>query len=335
MDRRTFLGAAIPAGLAVTTSAARAAPVEIRFARQFSMGYLQFNIMERDGLVEKHAAALGLADVKVSWVTFNGPDAMNAALISDSVDVVSGGIPGLVTFWSRTRGTAQEVRGICALSSQPCLLNTRNPALRSVADLGPQDRVAVPTIKVSIQAVTLQMAAAKLFGAADFAKLDTYTVSMSPPDATVALLSGGAGITCAFSVPPYQEQQLQQPGIHTLLNSFDVAGPHSFTLCWATARFRSRNPVLYQALLAALKEATDIVNADLVGAGQRWLDDTKSKLPKAMITGIVSGPQVKWTMTPEGTMRYATFMAAAGTAKATPADWKEMFFPEVHALLGT
>ena len=31
-------------------------------------------------------------------------------------------------------------------------------------------------------------------------------------------------ITVAFSVPPYQNQQLEHPGIHTVLNSFDVLG---------------------------------------------------------------------------------------------------------------
>ncbi len=178
MRRRTVLGAALPLGLTILPGRrARAAVPEIRFARQFSMGYLQFNVMERQKLVQKHAAALGLPEVNVSWITFNGPDAMNGALISDTVDIVSGGIPGMLTLWSRTRGTPQEVRGISALSSQPCLLNTRNPALRSIADLTADDRIAVPTVKVSIQAVTLQMAAAKLFGTSEYARLDPLTVS--------------------------------------------------------------------------------------------------------------------------------------------------------------
>jgi NitT/TauT family transport system substrate-binding protein len=332
MHRRTMLGAALP--LAISRRARAAAP-EIRFARQFSMGYLQFNVMERQRLIQKHAAALGLPEVNVSWITFNGPDAMNGALISDTVDIVSGGIPGLLTLWSRTHGTAQEVRGIAALSSQPCLLNTRNPALRTIADLGPDDRVAVPTVKVSIQAVTLQMEAARLFGAAEFARFDPLTVSMSPPDATIALLGGGAGITCAFSVPPFQEQQLEKPGIRTLLNSFDVAGPHSFTLAWTTARFRSRNPVLYQALVLALTEATAIVNADRTAAAQLWIEDTKSKLPIEKVARVVAGPQVNWTMTPEGTMRYARFMQTAGTLRAVPGAWSDLFFPEAQGLNGS
>src|SRR6266536_4565998 len=93
-------------------SATAASAQEIRIARQFSMGYLQFNVMEHEKLLEKHAAALGLKDVKIAWSTFNGPNAVNDALISDSVDIVAGGMPGLLTLWNRTRGTANEVRGI-------------------------------------------------------------------------------------------------------------------------------------------------------------------------------------------------------------------------------
>ncbi|HEY4821364.1 MAG TPA: ABC transporter substrate-binding protein, partial [Xanthobacteraceae bacterium] len=88
---------------------------EIRLARQFSMGYLQFNVMEHERLIEKHARALGLPQVTVSWVTFNGPAAVNEALLSGSVDIAAGGTPGLLVLWSRTKGTPQEVRGISAM----------------------------------------------------------------------------------------------------------------------------------------------------------------------------------------------------------------------------
>ncbi len=223
--------------------------VEIRLARQFSMGYLQLNVMEHQQLIEKHAKALGLNDVKVSWFTFNGPTAVNEALISGNIDVGSGGVPGLLVLWSRSKGTPQEVRGISALSSQPFLLNSRDPAIKTIKDFKDTDRIAVPAVRSSVQAITLQMAAAKTYGTKEFAKLDPLTVSMTPPDATVALLKGGAQISAAFSVPPFQYQQLEDPAVHTVLNSFDVmGGSHTFTAVWAPAKFREGNPVLYKAL---------------------------------------------------------------------------------------
>src|SRR5262249_58267686 len=114
------------------------------------------------------------------------------------------------------------------MSSQPFLMNTRNPAIKTVADLKETDRIALPAVKVSIQAIMLQMAAAKAFGPANFGKLDTLTVSMTPPDATVALLSGGGEVNNVFSVPPFQNQQLEKAGITMVLNSYDVMdGPHT------------------------------------------------------------------------------------------------------------
>ena len=199
-------GAAIAVAIGNVSTAAGAA--EIRLAEQFSMGYLQFNVMKRDKLIEKYATQRGLKDFKVSWQRFNGPVAMNEALLSNSTDIVSGGVPGLITLWDKTQGTSFEVKGICALSSQPFLLNTANPDIKSIKDFSERDRIAVPSIKVSVQAVVLQMAAAAAFGEENYAKLDPLTVSMSPPDATIAMLSGAGGVSSVFSVPPFQFQQL-------------------------------------------------------------------------------------------------------------------------------
>ena len=324
---RASTAAAMLCGALTVTAQAQ----EIRLARQFSMGYLQLNVMEHQQLIEKHAKALGLNDVKVSWFTFNGPTAVNEALISGNIDVGSGGVPGLLVLWSRTKGTPQEVRGISALSSQPFLLNSRDPTIKTIKDFKDSDRIAVPAVKSSVQAITLQMAAAKAYGTKEFNKLDPLTVSMTPPDATVALLKGGAQISAAFSVPPFQYQQLEDPAVHTVLNSFDVmGGSHTFTAVWAPAKFRESNPALYKALVAALKEATDIVNKDKKAAAALWIEDSKSKLSPDMVGKIVTGSQVRWTMTPENTMKYADFMAEVGTLKAKPESWKDYFFPEIH-----
>jgi NitT/TauT family transport system substrate-binding protein len=332
----TVVACLLAVALAQVPGQARAEAQEIRLAKQFSMGYVQFNIIEHRRLIEQHAKAQGLGDVKVSWATFNGPNAMNDALVSGSVDVVAGGVPGLVTLWAKTTGTAQEVRGISALSSQPFLLNTRNPNIKTVRDFTAGDKIALPAVKVSVQAVTLEMAVAREFGKENYAKLDPLTISLSPPDATIGLLSGGAEFNSAFSVPPFQNQQLAQPGIHTVLNSFDVlGGSHSFTVAWLSRQFHDQNPKLYKALIDALAEATTILNADKRAAAALWIEDSKSKLPLDMVNEILAGKQVTWTLTPENTMKFADFMAEVGSIKTRPANWKDLFFPEIHGLPGS
>jgi NitT/TauT family transport system substrate-binding protein len=326
-----FAGTAVALALLSPASAQ-----EIRLAQQFSMGYLQLNVMQHQKLIEKHAAALGLANAKVSWFKFNGPTAVNEALISGNVDIGSGGVPGLLTLWARTKGTPQEVRGISALSSQPFLLNTRAANIKSVKDFKDSDRIAVPAVKSSVQALTLQMEAAKLYGAKDFEKFDPLTVSMTPPDATVALMKGGAQITAAFSVPPFQYMQLEDKDIHTVLNSFDVmGGSHTFTAIWTSKKFRDGNPKMYQAFLAALKEATAFVDKNPRQAAEYWIADSNSKLPLDTAAKIVGGKQVHWTMVPENTIKFADFMAGVGRIKVKAASWKDYFFPDIYDLKGS
>jgi NitT/TauT family transport system substrate-binding protein len=315
---------------------ARAEVPEVRLAQQFSMGYMQFAIMERNRLIEKHAKTAGLGEVKVFWDRFNGPNFMNDALLAGRVDFVSGGVPGLITLWEKTLGTPQEVRGVSALSSQPFLLNSRSPNIKSVRDFSDKDRIAVPSIKTSVQAVTLQMAAAKEFGDANYGKFDNLTVSMSPPDATVALVSGAGEINNVFSVPPFQFQQLEHPGVHTVLNSFDVmGGPHTFTVIWTSRKFREANPKTYNAVLAALQEATEILNHDKRAAAQMWIEQTKSNLTVDWLYKIVSGPQVQFTLVPNNTTKYSDFMYKVGSIKKKPASWKDLFFPEIHGVQGS
>lgn len=335
MRKETLYIIASAAVIGLLQPAAAQVP-EIRLAKQFSMGYLQLNVMEHRQLIEKYAKALGIPQVKVIWQRFNGPAAINDALLSGQIDIGSGGVPGLLVVWSKSKGTPQEIRGISALSSQPVLLNTRDPSIGTIKDFKPTDRIAVPAVKVSVQAILLQMEAAKVFGEKEFTKLDTQTVSMTPPDATVALLGGKSEITAVFSVPPFQQQQLEHVGIHTVLNSFDVmGGSSSFTVAWTTAKFRDSNPMLYKALIAALKEATDIINKDKAAAGQLWIEDSKSKLTPEMVGKIVAGPQVRWTLTPEHTMKFADFMAEVGTLKNKATSWKDYFFPEIYDLNGS
>ena len=337
LSARPWRAAVVIAALAsLFITAAQAQVPEIRFARQFSMGYLQFNIMEQHQLLEKHAKAAGIADVKVVWATFNSPAAMNDALLSGSVDIVSGGVPGLLTIWARTQASANPVKGIAAFSSQPILLNTSNAKINGITDYTDQDKIALPAVKVSVQAMMLQMAAAKQWGQANYARLDPLTVGMSPPNSTIALLSGTADITSVFSVPPFQYQQLEKPGIHTVLNSYEVfGGPHTFTVAWTSSQFRDKNPALYKALIAAFAEATAMLNKDVKPAAQYWIDNVKSKMTVERVAEIASGKEVKWTMVPENTMKYAEFMHSVGTIKVKPARWQDLFFSEVHDLPGS
>ena len=173
MNRRELLVGGSAAALGLTTAVpAHAETTEVRFAQQFAFTYMQLNVMKHQNLVQKHAAALGIPNLKTTFAVFSGPDAMNDALISGNVDFVCGGMPGLLTLWDKTVGTPLEVRGVSALGYFELLMNTRAPHVKTIRDFKDTDKIAVTTVKVSGQALILQMAAAKEWGIENYDKLD-------------------------------------------------------------------------------------------------------------------------------------------------------------------
>ena len=320
--------------VALFVFSARAEMSEINVAQQYGISYLPLMLMEEQKLIEKHAKAAGL-DVKVGWAKFAGGNVMNDALLSNSLQFASGGVGPLITIWAKTKGNL-DVKGVATLNSMPLYLNTRNPNVKSIKDFTEKDKIALPAVKISVQALALQMAAEKAFGEGQQGRLDALTVSMSHPDAQTALLSGQSEITAHFGSPPFQYQQLKRPGIHTVLNSNDVlGGATTFNLVWTTAKFRNENPKLYDAFVKALEEATAFINKDKKAAAEAYLRISKDKDSVADILAMLNDPQIVYTMTPQNIMSYANFMTKIGIIKVKPDSWKDLFFPNIHGAAGS
>ena len=80
---------------------------------------------------------------------------------------------------------------------------------------------------------------------------------------------------------------------------------------------------------------SDRVNADIRSAARYWIEDSESRLSVDFVAAAGSGKDVKWTMTPEATLKQAEFMFDVGTIKVKPKSWKEYFFPEAYGLSGS
>jgi len=334
MVRRFVAVVAVLAALIVPRPASAEANI-VRVAKQFGVGYMQYMVMQELKLVEKHAKTAGL-DITTEWATFRSSDVMNDALISGSVDFVSLGVPGIITIYSKTKGTASEVKGVLGLNAAPLMLLVRDPAIKSLKDFKETHRIALPAVKVSNQAIILQMAAAKEFGDAKWNALDHLTVSMSHPDATAAMLGGQSEITANFSSAPFQYRQMKNPNVKLLLNSNDLFldDPMSFNVVAATSKFRNENPKLFAAFVAAMKEATDVINADKRKGAEIYLKVTGEKTPIEDIMEVLSDKDIIYNNKVGGIRTFINFMAKTGTLKNPPADWKDMFFPEAQAGVG-
>src|SRR3954466_4052930 len=156
------------AALLASTVAGRAEISEITIAQQFGVSFLPLMLMERDGLIEKHAKAAGI-EVKTNWQKVAGPSVINDGLLSGNVHFGAVGAPSLITLWSRTKSNV-GVKGAAAMPSSPLYFVTRNPELKSLKDLSQKDKIAIPSVKISTQAIMLQMAAFDLFGQANYQK---------------------------------------------------------------------------------------------------------------------------------------------------------------------
>lgn len=320
--------AAVPGGPALAEGA-------IRIAEQFGIGFLPLHVIRDQRLIEKHAALLGI-EASPTWVKLSGGGAMNDALLAGSIDVGSGGVTPLLTLWDRTRGSALEVKGVAALVSMPYHLLSNRPEVRTIADLGSKDRIALPATGISIQSRTLQMASVGIWGQGQFAKLDALQVALPHPEATTALLSGSTEITAHFSSPPFQYQAVASGKAHKVLSSYEVlGGPATAIMLWATGRYRTDNPKTYAAFLAALEEAVAFIGRDKAAAADTYVRVEKSKLDPALLRQILDDPEVTFTLTPLQTHKYAAFMHGIGAIRAKPTGWQDYFFPEAHASTGS
>ena len=150
---------ALIAGGPPTPSAAQEVK-EIAVAQQFGAIFIPLMAMENLQLIEKQATARGIGDVKVNWAKLAGPSVMVDAILSGNLHFSAQGVPSLALMWDRTKGSV-GVRAVSAITNTDIYLNTRNPSIKSIRDFTEKDRIAVPSVKVSTQALFLQIAAEK------------------------------------------------------------------------------------------------------------------------------------------------------------------------------
>ena len=321
--------------LAVLAFGATAEVGEINVAQQYGVSFLPLMVMERDKLVEKHAKAEGIGDVKVNWVKVAGPSVMNDGVISGAIQFIAVGAPSLITLWDKTR-TNVQVKGVSAMTTYPLYLNVRNPNIKSIRDFSDKDKIAVPSIKVSTQAIMLQMAAAKEFGDANYARLDPWTVGLSHPDGLLAITNNSGGVDAHFTSSPFHEQEMKIPGMRTLTTNYEIlGGPATAVVIAASTKYRDANPKSYKAFYDALKEAIDSINKDKRAAARIYLEqakDTKNTIDD--IYGMINAADYAYTLTPQKVGKTAGFMYKIGAIKTKPSSWKDFFFPEVQNLPG-
>ena len=322
-------------GLFLSATGGAQQKAEIIITRQPGIIYLPSHVMEKERLIEKEASKLGIPDLRINWAVLSGGGSQTDALLAGSVDVVNTGVGNLLLLWDRTKG---GVKGIVANSALPLTLVTRNPNIHTLKDFGPNDRIAVPTVKVSTQAILLQMACEKTFGPDQTTKLDANTVQLGHPDAAIALANPQHEITSHFSAPPFSFMELKTvKGAHVVLTSPEIiGGPLTQSQFFTTTKFAEANPKVIMAIKAASLQAIDFIKKDPRGAIEIYREITHDKTGADELTELLKQPgMMDWIAAPQGTMKFAAHLYRIGTLKTMPKAWTDYYLPVTADLPGS
>ncbi len=310
---------------------AHAEASEVRIVQQFGLSYLPLHVAVEQKLIEKHARAAGLGDIKVSLFRLASGAAVNDALISGSVDIAMAGTTVLMTVWDKTKGRG-DIKGMMAFCDTPMVITTIDPRIKSIRDYREGDRIAMTAARGTHHSVSLQMAAAKEFGWENRNRLDNLTVGMSHPDAMAAMLSGAHEVKSHSATVPFLQQEVADPRVRKVLSSYDVAGGrHTLIVAYNAAKWKTENPKTYSAVAAAFEEAMAFINRDRRAAAELYTRAEKTKLTVDQVYKILQDENALYfSPAPSKVMVWADYMGKVGMLNNKASSWKDFFFENVH-----
>lgn len=333
ISRRQALGAMTSGAALVSAPAILRAQgaLSVRFVQQRGLLYIPVDVMVGGGILQQEATKLGLGKIDATATTLNGPGPVIDALLSGAADYGTVALPGLLTLWEKTRGTPNEVKAVGTMSNGAMTLYTINPNVKTLADFTPTDRIAVPTVRLSFNAMMLQMASEQLWN--DPHRLDNLTVSLGHPDA-VSAMSGGFGkatVTAHIAVQPFTDRGLKLPGAHVVTDSPKVFGGQlSQITLLASKPTRDKNPALFKAVGVALERAIEVANADKRAAAMLFKESQKVPESIEEMKAQLDDPGFEFTSQPKRIAHFVAFLNRIGTMKTKVGDWKELFWETAH-----
>lgn len=328
--------AALAVSMMVAPARGQAETTEVRLARQTGLTYLPILVMVDQKFVEKRAKEMGLGDVVASDKLFSGGAAQNDALLSGNVDFAVAGVPAVALLWEKTRNRL-DVRAASAVLNGPLYLNTIDPTIKSIADYTGDSKIAVPAVKVSLQAIALQMAAEKEWGEAGRNRLDPYTVTLDHPQALAALMTGQTEVKSHFASMPFLYDEIKSGKVRTILNTNDVmGGEHTQVVLYTTGKWKRENPQTYKAVLAGLEEAVAFIRNEPEKAAESYARASGDKTPVAQLAEMIRRTDLlHYTTTPLRTMALVDYLHRIGFLKQKPERFEDFYWENMHGKGGS
>jgi len=310
-------------------------PGEVVISRLPGIMYLPSYVMEKDRLIEKHAARLGFPGLSVRWVNVNTGTSQREALLFGNADIIMSGLVPLLRLWDLTDGA---VKGIVAGGGLPLSLVSVDPRIGSLRDINRDDRIAVPVLQYSTQAVLLQMASSQLHGVGAWSAFDRNCVAMPHSAAFALLRNRSSAIRLHFSVPPYcfyERRRLRDARV--VATSTEITGGvHSNTHFYTTSRFAEANPLVLDALRAAAVDAGGLIAKNTQEAVASYRAFSGDKTEAADILEALAEPgMMDWHIEPTGTLAFAQHLHRIGGIKRRATSWRDYYFETSHGFAGS
>src|SRR5450631_2407480 len=121
------------AAVLLVSAPVRAEVDTVRIAMPYGLTYLPTYVVIDRQLIQKHAAAAGLGDIKVTHRNMASGPVTSDLILANDADIGMGGWGPAFIMWDKTRGT-QKVRGIMPLSSGPIIMYSIDPRIQSLRD---------------------------------------------------------------------------------------------------------------------------------------------------------------------------------------------------------
>ncbi|MHA1222972.1 MAG: ABC transporter substrate-binding protein [Candidatus Heimdallarchaeaceae archaeon] len=294
---------------------------EMSIAMQFGLGYAPIMVIKKMNLIEKYAPG-----TKIRWTQLGSGAAINEALIAGKLDIGCMGVgPFLIGL---DKGAPWKMAS--GLVVQPLGLQVNDPDIKSLKDIKPGQKIALPA-PGSIQHILLAMAAEKELG--NPRALDSNLVAMAHPDGARALISGTGGIVGHFTSPPYIFEEIKAENVHQIVDAFKAfGGTYTFLVVVATEKFHNNNPALYAAFIQALNEAIHLLNYNTKEMAE--LLAPEFGLDKDTVYEYMTWKGTNYTSTPYGIIGFAEFMKKVGYIRNVPESYDEIAWENVTAIVG-
>jgi len=301
---------------------------DIKIGVGFGMAFLPLYLCQELNLVEKQGKEAGL-DIKANYRHLPDAGAMQDAVRSGAIDFGPYGVAALLIGWEKAKGTPQQTLAVAGLSNFPLVLLADRPAIKSIRDLKPTDRISMPSLGAP-QMYVLEMASEKAFGPGQENRLRTQVVALPHAESVNALLSGSTEISAYFSSAPFTQLALASPKVHAILSSEDVMGPASLLVIGATRHTVETNRKISDVLAKAIDTAAEFIRSDPRKAAEIYLKYEPSKtLDVPMLAAVLRELQDDFGSPVHGVQAYADFMAKHGQLKNPPESWKEVVAPSL------